>query len=454
MKKRIISILLIIVMLLTLIPVAMASPNPNNEQNDGYNGNSSESNSQDFVNPNANVTIDEEVASYIALFFINDMVGLKPSFAWTSETSISNIVTLVCLDNFPVAFSVELETNGLDTGYILISAFLDVPNIILGFADEALPLYHEFDDFDDDSTVIFTGPFSYFLDNEDGTFETLSGEEITEEEIGTDIFEEMRSCEYFEAIVDMLDSMESDNTLFDEVNGFDVTTDTSDPSELSARSPINTRPEGEISDPFALARNAFGGTWVNNSWINQYENFTRHLVGHNMTPRVAGEYNCVPTTLTNIVVMIDRRLGGTPNNNTIYGIARRTADNFGYNTERGMPLHHIAAYTQSVLRNFGYAATVTQQVPTVDRIRTQLRRGLPFPLVTLGHGHYRSHAVAAYAYTQLRRTSDNALLTFMKVSDGWVSSGRFVALITVNTTNTGAMFMWTSTNPAFRHWGP
>ena len=173
-----------------------------------------------------------------------------------------------------------------------------------------------------------------------------------------------------------------------------------------------------------------------------------------MAPRVPDEGNCVPTALTNLVVMIDRRTGGTPDVRTIYRIALDTAiNNFGYRLPLGgVSVSQTAAYTQSVLNNFGYRATVTRQVPTVDRIRTQLRRGLPFPLATLGHGHYRSHLVAAYAYAQLRRTSDNALLTFIKVSDGHATSGRFIAVATVNTTNTGAMFMWTSTNPTLRNW--
>jgi len=142
----------------------------------------------------------------------------------------------------------------------------------------------------------------------------------------------------------------------------------------------------------------------------------------------------------------------------INGVARSVADSHGYipvGVNAGMLPSRIAAYTQSVLNNFGYRPTnVIRHVLSVNNVRTQLSRGLPFPLAVLDISNhvYRNHGVAAYAYTQLRRTSDGSTITFVKVSDGWVSAGRFVALAIVSSQSTGAMWMWSSNLPALQRW--
>ena len=74
------------------------------------------------------------------------------------------------------------------------------------------------------------------------------------------------------------------------------------------------------------------------------------------------------------------------------------------------------------------------------------------PLATIGHAHYRNHAVAAYAYTRLRRVGDGAIKTYVKISDGHRSSGRYIDLATINTNNTGMMLSWTSRHPTLRSW--
>lgn len=97
--------------------------------------------------------ITEEIATFIAEFFVQDYEAYHET-AWTNETSVSNVITLYDVDKLPVAYSVELTTNGIDSGYVVISAYSDVENIILEFADEARPLYDEFDNWDEDNIVV------------------------------------------------------------------------------------------------------------------------------------------------------------------------------------------------------------------------------------------------------------------------------------------------------------
>ena len=88
--------------------------------------------------------IDAETAALIATAFVTDNVQMNIGSTWTEDTEVSNVVTMYDTNGSTSAYSVEFETNGQSNGYVIVSAYVDVENLILEYADEAEPLYAEF----------------------------------------------------------------------------------------------------------------------------------------------------------------------------------------------------------------------------------------------------------------------------------------------------------------------
>ena len=91
------------------------------------------------ANVSSSSSIPENVAEIIASYFVDDY-STMPDSKWTTDTVIVDTVTMYDVDGAVSAYSFELGTYGVDTGYVVVSAYPDVEHVILEFSDSAEPI--------------------------------------------------------------------------------------------------------------------------------------------------------------------------------------------------------------------------------------------------------------------------------------------------------------------------
>lgn len=105
------------------------------------------------------LSINEEVAEYIAQFFVEDMMATGQT-TWETEPTLVETVPMYDENGEDItAYTVELSN-----GYVVVSAYIDVPNIILEWADEAEPVYSLIDvPLSNTGKIVYTGALNYFV---------------------------------------------------------------------------------------------------------------------------------------------------------------------------------------------------------------------------------------------------------------------------------------------------
>ena len=127
--------------------------------------------------------ITEEVAQIIASYFLRDYQD-EAGCCWDTNTAIVNSVIMYNLEEEISAYSFELATSGVESGYIVVSAYPDVENVILEFSDTATPVYEPFN-LSVGEKIIYTGGLNYFKESVDGTFFAVNGKTLQKNQIET-----------------------------------------------------------------------------------------------------------------------------------------------------------------------------------------------------------------------------------------------------------------------------
>lgn len=164
MIKKIGACILSLAMMVSTLTVAVGAVSPASEA------------SQDGLIP-------ENVAYIMATYFVRDAQTMEDS-KWNDDTEISDTVTMYDTDGQVSAYSFELETNGKDAGYIVVSAYGDVESKILEFSDTAEPVYDALDLAKED-TVVYTGGLNYFKKVDAGRLISVDGNVVKSEEVST-----------------------------------------------------------------------------------------------------------------------------------------------------------------------------------------------------------------------------------------------------------------------------
>ena len=153
MKRKLLSCLLSLVLVTSLLTVSASAVNDSS-----------------LSSTTSSTSIPENVAEIIAGYFIQDMLSM-PDITWSEETSIVNSQTMYAPDGEISAYSFELQTNGNDNGYVVVSAYPDIENGILEFSDEYTPVYESFN-LGANDVIIYTGNLNYFKSAKDSNLVT------------------------------------------------------------------------------------------------------------------------------------------------------------------------------------------------------------------------------------------------------------------------------------------
>lgn len=393
--KKLISTLMGIVLVICMIPTATAESGTADAENEDL-----------FIN--------KDVARYIAGFFVRDMVGSGIS-KWDSDTDIQDIVAMYDeTGNNITAYTAELSE-----GYVVVSAYVDVPNVVLEWADEGEPVYTEFDE--SPGKVIYTGAMSYFLDTGDTTLQMLDGARIDRREISNQIAN-LRSAENISP---------------------DIVKTISDRDEISSVQPYaygdeNDR-DGYITNAGTYAQNVYGGTWTCTGWNNNWESSANYAV----TSAFTEDNNCGPVAITNAIKMYgkqykDSSIRSSTNKSIYLKVlqANKEANGKYYSTEKGTPSDTADSFIRAAFKKCGVSVDTYGKyqcnmynignATTSDRLMYICLEG------EVSGYTYVDHAVIGFAWSCMTRSDNGQNKYFVKITDGINSSGRYLDQSIIN----------------------
>ena len=403
LKKRVMSLLLALVMMLcvTLSAGATEAPSstPEGEIELGEN---------DFIVP-------EAAAAYIAEFFVEDMAG-SGNTKWNSETKAVNTVVMYDETGLaPSAYAVELTE-----GYVVVSAYADVPSLILEWADDGEPVYSEAP-LEADEDIIYTSPLDYYVTDGE-TVETFQGEEVDAEEIPTPL-QDCRSEENVNP--DLRENIAEEKAAWLEEH------------PLAAYAAVNTEPDAYITDVFAYAKSVHDseGKWECTAWKNDWEQYKYNLRDIDLS---GYREACGPIAITNILKMYGERYSSTPAMtlnrmsgsevfHSIEGLTRKLGfiDVRYWSNGGGLDTFTAIEYIQAAFKKYGKNdfELSSPKIANAANVQNTLAYSNKLLFLKLSSQEedlhpYGSHWVVGYAYNTIKNSASRDSKTFLKICDG------------------------------------
>lgn len=358
------------------------------------------------------VSID--LAQEIAVLFVVDMIQTDMA-CWNENTTITDIVTMY---DGSEAHEITAYCIELDKGYVVVSAYIDVPNVILEWSDAALPVYAQFTLSEGDE-VVYGGSLLYYKDTGMNYLQTVDGTMIARNEIKNVLDEKYSINNVPEAVLEVLTE--------------------------TASSPMSTPGSSSvITNPINHANTWYGGPFTVNDSENDWDTTNSPLALHTTSDfdDVGNGYDnhCGPTAITNLLIMYGNRYSlssirdedATDIFQTVANIG--TSNLYYMNTSAlGMGGTLNAAVDDYILDVFDAYGFRSVEVDVTGRysinytnIKNGLRSGKVLYLLLDGHDCYGNHHVICYAYTRLVSSTDGSYATYLKVADGWASSPRYI----------------------------
>lgn len=371
--------------------------------------------------------ISSEDALAVAEDFISAAAVLDDN-VWNENTIISDTVILYDTDGSINAYSFELTTNSQSTGYIVISAFADIPNVILEYADESAPLYEQLN-IENEENIVYLGAFDYYELLNNGQLESINNQIVDASSVENNL-ELSRGEIYLEKNLEILEAAQTEDIFLQAIESGSA----SNESEL--------HPNIVIAHPIPYANRHYEGPFVNYEYRNVFENHVPF--------RTTGDYSgynnhCGPTAITNLIEMIGSYRGIYSINKYSHNEIFRKVANYGikkgyFSNANGSPWEYESNFVKGAFSLFGVNVTMlTTEEVTYNNVKYYINLDRPFYLTLKGHSSYGNHAVAGYAYTRFVSTTTGYYKSFIKIADGWNSTGRYIDLSHVAANNKGVI---------------
>lgn len=357
------------------------------------------------------IFISEDEATIIAQYFINDIIAAGMS-TWDENTIIVSVKPLYDQTSRDIinAYSVELNS-----GYIIISAYLGMENIIIEWSDIATPTY-KLMDFDEEDKVVYLGPLAYYKDSGNATLEAPDGETILKSEIDNKL-------EYARNV--------------NNVPEYLLTYLTEDSQQPSA-SVCATIPE-----PYRHANAHYQGPFKYYEHINRWDSSSAHLSVIDMSSFNCKNH-CGPTAVTNMLRMYGNRFNissiKSDTNSDLFGSVLWIGNckyyfnadiDLGVITLGGTFNSLAGSYIKDCFDEYGLTANCTRKDINYNNIKYSLSRDYLLYLMVNNHSTYGNHHMVCYAYTRLISETTGLYKTYLKVADGWDTRPKYVDLATV-----------------------
>lgn len=359
--------------------------------------------------------LSEDVVSYIAEFFVDDIIDTGNT-QWTSATEVVDVVPMY----EETGSEVTSYTVNLTEGYVVISAYADVPNIIMEWSDEAEPLYTVLDS-SENSKIIYTGVLEYFSQSENNTLLTLDGEVIP--------------CT---AVTDTVTARRSINNVPQKVYAafLKEKTDYLNSIEGQIRPFANHRDE-YITDPYEHAQNVYNAyDWVEYESADHWSSYANYA---DMDMFVATLNDCGPTAIVNIVKMYGNKYNRSNiKNESDYDVFDTALEvNTEHFNKTGTWYYDTASgglgtdndtanrFIMDVFDKYGVSVNVSTRIlASYERIKNTLDSTNRLMYLMLeGHKVYSDHVVVGFAYLRLYSDDLYAYKSYLKVADGHNDDG-------------------------------
>lgn len=263
--------------------------------------------------------------------------------------------------------------------------------------------------------IVYGGSLYYYKDTGDSTIETLSGTSITRNR-ATNVLASQHSISNVPASV------------LAKLNEIDTA------STFASEYPIE--------DPIDHADTWYNGPYTSDSYTNKWENYVTGTIREmsDFKNRGIGYHkHCGPTAITNMILIYDDRYGiSGVNASSDYGDVFDTVAAVGRNNMYYINSDQlgIGGTANSTADDYIVDAFAEFNVTDIDvlgrysinysNVRTSLQDGCLLYAMLNDHDYYGDHHVVGYAYTRLISSSDDSLVTYLKIADGWDPSPRYI----------------------------
>lgn len=362
--------------------------------------------------------ITAEIAGYIAEFFIADNIE-NPELSWNENTAVSEVVEMVDADGNASAYSVELETAGQDSGYIVVSAYPGRNNPIVEYAGESEPVYAEMD-VEAEEAIVYCGALDYFVEDENGDYIAATGETVEAEEVQALSDEYLETVETGSAIMTMSSAAVDWNQF--------------------------------ITDPVAYAKAVYGGEYKCVEYNNNLEKYCSFIIMNDNPYPDHYKGHCGPTAVANIIQIVGRQRNissiTSKSSAQIFDRALFDGDQSGH-YDRTKTVFSEKLIEECWKRGYGITVDSQFKAANYTTIKNEIDNNRPFFLDIRKNPIYNQsnekdkwgdHAVVGYAYTRFLNTTTGYYKSFVKIADGWFRGGRYLDIYVTDHGNRAWLF--------------
>lgn len=439
MKKRILALILCVALCISFGSIASAAS--------GDKSNATVTTKSDKVDKSANADekirekaakiltkddlfISKQAASYIAQMFIADMVNTQTTH-WDTKTHTEKTVTMYDATNTDTITAYTIELN---SGYVVVAAYVDAPAIILEWSDVAAPIYQTANLGKNDK-VVYVGALDYFVDDGGNTVTSVDGIDVPR----TDVNNELAEQSSLDNVPnDLLADIVEEKTAEIAPSVTSAFAQTTAARGLGAIVPLSNTAGSDISDPYIHAQNIYGGTWTCYEFSNNWESY----VNFAMTSDFSGYVNhCGPTAITNLMKMYGKKYGSSINSASSADVFNQVmaanssavlpyyiSSFLGMDGTGGTSNARADGFIKDSFARYNVKVTIYGRYPcSYDNIKNALTSSNRLLYVMLaGHSYYGNHAVVAYAYARLYNASNSLYKSYVKIVDGLARSARYL----------------------------
>ena len=346
------------------------------------------------------VDIDADVAREVAKLFVRDS-SADENICWNESTYVTDVVPMYDGNGDVTAYTVLF-----DSGYVVVSAYLDAESLIPEWSDVGVPVYAELNAEADDK-IIYLGAYEYYVDNGESEVTGLNGATVKKAEL---------------------------------LNMIEPCRDVSNIPEQAVlyykSAELNGDPE--IVDPIGYANRVYGGSFSYTSRTDFWTNYMDYMVMA-FGSSYAHDNHCGPTAITNIFAGLRNRYGTSKNittipssNNELYlRIANYGMEHGYFSVSSGTPVRTIYNYIREISLGFGITPyqmfQVTDNCSDVTEYLFPLSYGAIYYVSVGSHPIYGNHGVAAYGISQMSNQY-GVSKNFFHICDGWGETPRYLEI--------------------------
>lgn len=406
--KRIVSFLAGLAILISQMPTLAVDISKNDVQLYTSDGDSITVTEQEY---DELVAISEDDAGEIALLFVQDAIDFG-EVEWDENTYVTDIT---CMYDESGSGEITAYTVELNEGYVVVLADMDTEILIPEWSDKEEPLYENFDIGNGDQ-ILYLGAYEYYLesDNSGDYVESLAGENVNRDDLVNDVTE-WRSADNIptEIIDEYIESQSATIMSGDDDSGISLTS-------------------GVISNAGEHANSTYQGPFILSDYVNKWDNYMGYYTT-SYGSSIGYTNHCGPTAITNLILACGNRypskISYSSANTVFKNVVTVGLNNNYYSTGSGTANSTALQYIRNSFALYSaYPTLYGNNSVTYNNIVYALTNEALLYVMLSNHETYGNHAVVCFAYCRLVSETTGWYKTYMKVADGWGSSGRYIDL--------------------------